>query len=317
MLDKPLSLDTLNQSNLNLLISLAVLLDEAHVSRAAERLGMTQSTISHVLNRARDLFDDPLLIKGSQSMILTSRAHTLKSQLNDFVLSSSTIFKGNEFDPSKVKGMIRFTMNDLAASLCIEDILKEVAEKAPFLELEYLRQTDTVAEQLNAGKLDLAIGSFKTLPKNVNSVHVGYERWSLLVGHRYRNNNIETLAESLTLPQAKYAVPGEVDNQLDDFLDRHELTFKSGFTSGSMVVLAEAMKTGYLTAIVPHVLAQSLANNDTLSQHDIPELSDTDAIMVWPAHLTHQALHAWIREIILHAYQKNVLCSKEMDSAQL
>ncbi|MCE0555702.1 LysR family transcriptional regulator [Motilimonas sp. E26] len=317
MIDKPLTLENLNQSNLNLLISLAVLLDEAHVSRAAERLGMTQSAISHVLNRARDLFDDPLLIKGSQNMILTSRAQTLKTQLNDFVLTSSTIFKGSEFDPSKIKGVIRFTMNDLAASLCIEEILTQVAERAPFLELEYVRQTDSVSSQLNSGKLDLAIGSFKKLPKNVSSVHVGFERWSLLVGQRYHDNNIETLAESLTLPQAKYAVAGEVDTQLEQFLLQHQLNIKPGFTSGSMVVLAEAMKTGYLTAIVPHTLAHALADNESLTQFDIPELSDTETMMVWPEDLNHQALHVWIRELIMTAYQNNVLCSKEADHAEL
>lgn len=67
----------LRHIDLNLLVVLDALLAERHISRAAQRLAMTQPAVSHALNRLRDLFADPLLVRVGNEMRLTARAAAL------------------------------------------------------------------------------------------------------------------------------------------------------------------------------------------------------------------------------------------------
>ena len=64
----------LHRIDLNLLVALDALTRERSVTKAAERAGVTQSAMSHTLRRLRELFDDPLLVRGRGGMVLTPRA---------------------------------------------------------------------------------------------------------------------------------------------------------------------------------------------------------------------------------------------------
>jgi len=68
----------LQKMDLNLLIALDVLLEERHVSRSANKLSLSQSATSRILARLRDMFDDPLLVRTSEGMVMTERANQLK-----------------------------------------------------------------------------------------------------------------------------------------------------------------------------------------------------------------------------------------------
>ena len=70
---------SLRDIDLNLLVILDVLLQERSVSRAAERLYLTPSAVSHALGRLRKLFDDELLIRDGRKMSPTVRAHSCKT----------------------------------------------------------------------------------------------------------------------------------------------------------------------------------------------------------------------------------------------
>ena len=71
----------LHQLDLNLMMALHLLLKERSVTQAAQKLGKTQSALSHTLNRLRDMFDDPLLVRSGSQMVLTSRAQDLRPKL--------------------------------------------------------------------------------------------------------------------------------------------------------------------------------------------------------------------------------------------
>ena len=79
------SIHDLRRIDLNLLVILDALLEERHVSRAAERLAMTQPAVSHALNRLRDLLDDPLLVRTGNQMQLTRRAFELAGPLREIL----------------------------------------------------------------------------------------------------------------------------------------------------------------------------------------------------------------------------------------
>ncbi|RJG42329.1 LysR family transcriptional regulator [Motilimonas pumila] len=296
----------LNLANLNLLVSLAVLLDEAHVSRAADRLGMTQSAISHVLNRARELFDDPLLIKGKQGMVRTVRAEQLRLELVEFVHASSVIFQSEQFDPSQVKGQLRFSCNDFIAEQCISEMLNQLASQAPFLEISYCRHHKNSLQDLQQGQLDLLIGTHRHIPSTLRYQDLGPEHYHLILGKRYLEQGITSLTQAWHYPLADYSADATLNQSVAQLAESQAQKPQIGLSSGSLIVLQTALSSGLLNAIVPHYVCERFTAEDPLQHHVITDLASQPIKMLWPEHLDQQDLHTWSRQIILQVCQQQL-----------
>ena len=89
----------LNQIDLNLLVVLKKLLQEKHVSNTALLLNMSQSSVSRALTKLRTLFNDPLLVKGSNGYVLTPKAEHIKDGLYAVITSLEKLIEGDYFSP--------------------------------------------------------------------------------------------------------------------------------------------------------------------------------------------------------------------------
>jgi DNA-binding transcriptional LysR family regulator len=107
--------------DLNLLVVLGVLLEEAHASRAATQLGMLQPAVSNALERCRRLFGDPLLVQFGAEMHLTAKAERLRKPVA--ALLAGAIFDVRQPPLSELRGAVRIT---------IADILNEVLATLPW-----------------------------------------------------------------------------------------------------------------------------------------------------------------------------------------
>src|SRR5210317_927284 len=94
----------LARTDLNLLVALEALLEERNVSRAAERLYITQSAMSKTLGRLRELFDDPLFIRKAGEMVPTPRALQLAEHLPALLLAVQAMIRPVEFNPLTYDG---------------------------------------------------------------------------------------------------------------------------------------------------------------------------------------------------------------------
>jgi DNA-binding transcriptional LysR family regulator len=102
---------SLSNIDLNLLISLQVLLEERNVSRAAESLHITQPAMSKTLSRLRELFDDPLFTRSSHGMQPTPRAMELEGDLNAILGGISKLVSSPQFDPASATGEINLALS--------------------------------------------------------------------------------------------------------------------------------------------------------------------------------------------------------------
>src|SRR5690606_27438306 len=143
--------------DLNLLLTLHVLLEEGQVSRAARRLALTQSAVSHSLQRLREHFDDPLLVRRGQSMTPTPRALELQGPLRPVLASIEQMIGPAEFDPAGARGTIRIATTDYGLSVLLPHALSAMSEAAPQLSIAYSDINEDVFEHLKTGFLDLAL----------------------------------------------------------------------------------------------------------------------------------------------------------------
>lgn len=156
----------LNSLDLNLLTALDALLRDANVSRAALRMGLSQPAASHALQRLRDIFGDPLLVRTGARMELTPRAQALRAPLAQALDQVRGLFVPDDFDAARSERQFRLMMPDLAVELLMPPLMEKVTRLAPnvridvvpwrgsaiFQQAEFARTIDLVISIGNAFK---------------------------------------------------------------------------------------------------------------------------------------------------------------------
>jgi DNA-binding transcriptional LysR family regulator len=124
-------LDRLAAVNLNLLVPLLAVLEERSVTRAAERVGLSQSAMSHALGRMRRLFGDDLLVRQGNSVTLTPRAMELIAPLRATLQQAADVVRFPAFDPATDRRVITVAMTTSTAFVLGGRLGRLVAERAP------------------------------------------------------------------------------------------------------------------------------------------------------------------------------------------
>jgi DNA-binding transcriptional LysR family regulator len=119
-----------------LLTALDALLREANVSRAAMRIGLSQPAASHALQRLRDIFGDPLLVRAGARMELTPRAQALRGPLAQALDQVRGLFIADDFDAASSERNFRLMMPDLAVELLMPPLMEKITQAAPNVRLD-------------------------------------------------------------------------------------------------------------------------------------------------------------------------------------
>ncbi|MFV0476589.1 MAG: LysR family transcriptional regulator [Parahaliea sp.] len=147
----------LQKMDLNLLVSLQILLEEGSVSRAAERLHITQPAMSKTLSRLRELFDDPLFTRHQRGIQPTPRALEIKTDLSGVLSDMASLIHGPAFDPSTYTGEIVLALSEYVGVALLPPLIQHLHQQAPGLSVHTITRVERQLEQLAAGNLDFAI----------------------------------------------------------------------------------------------------------------------------------------------------------------
>lgn len=147
----------LSNIDLNLLLTLAILLQTRSVSATARRIGTSQPTVSRSLARLRDMFADPLLIRTNTGMELTRRAEDLVAPLQAWLASTDSLFASNVFDPATVARRFRIASTDFGVTSVISPALARFHAQAPHSAIDVVAFSDGMLARLTSGELDLVI----------------------------------------------------------------------------------------------------------------------------------------------------------------
>ncbi len=144
--------------DLNLLVALDVLLTERNVSRAAEKLFLSQSATSGALARLRDYFNDELLVQVGRKMVLTPRAVALAGKVRAALVQiDGTIIQPPEFDPATVQRTVRLIASDFITIAVLRKAVRTIAAEAPGLTLVIESPSEKPQEKIQRGEVDLVL----------------------------------------------------------------------------------------------------------------------------------------------------------------
>jgi DNA-binding transcriptional LysR family regulator len=155
----PASPEQLAGVDLNLIVAFDVLARERSVTRAAQGMGVTQSAMSHALRRLRDLFADPLLVRGRGGMTLTPRAASLVVPLRSgLVTIGRALTQPNRFEARSARRAFCISSPDLFDVLAIPPLLARIRHEAPGVDIAVVPVNERrLPEQLETGEVDVAV----------------------------------------------------------------------------------------------------------------------------------------------------------------
>ncbi|HZH14912.1 MAG TPA: LysR family transcriptional regulator [Archangium sp.] len=146
--------------DLNLLVTLDTLLKEKNVTRAAARLGVSQSAMSHSLRRMRTLFDDPLFVSTPRGMIPTPRAQELARPIERMLQEVEHLLDQPRFDPGTARRKFKLIASDYTQLVLLPPLLRHLAQHAPGIDIAFRTARGELSRHLERGDADLAIGMF-------------------------------------------------------------------------------------------------------------------------------------------------------------
>ncbi len=175
-------MNDLRRIDLNLLVILDALLSEQHVTRAAERLHLSQPAVSHALARLRDLLGDPLLVRAGAGLAPTARALELVAPLAEALAQVQSLLAPNTFDPASARRTFRLAMSDYGAAIILPGLIRTLRAEAPGIDLQISHASrEGMVEGLLNGDIDLAAGVLPELPGELHSTPLFEERYACLL----------------------------------------------------------------------------------------------------------------------------------------
>ena len=146
--------------DLNLLRVFDALAEERSVTRAGERLGLTQSAVSHALNRLRYALEDELFLRGPDGMTATPRAVEIWPELKRGLLQLQHALAPSEFVPAEADRIFHISASSYLGEVLMPRVVALMRQEAPLAQIRMQAMGPNVAEALEGGRIDLALGVF-------------------------------------------------------------------------------------------------------------------------------------------------------------
>lgn len=294
------AMSALDHSDLDgrLLLLLVAVVDERSVTRAAERLGVTQSAVSHLLDKLRHITGDPLVVKAGRGIVPTARAEQLAARARVLLDDLRAFATPEGFDPATLQARFTIAANDLQCDLLLPPLLQRLRASAPGVTLRVIPSGVPQPELLRSESCQLIV-----TPRPPDAADLLQRR---LFADRYR---VFYDADVRTAPR-----------DLDDYLAAEHVTvvYEPRRSLDIDLVLAEQMKLARrFVATVPGFagIAPFLRGSPRLAtlpgllrlesmrgfaQADLPvAVPEMPMFMVWHARRQGDPVHRWLREQLL------------------
>ena len=144
------------RTDLNLLVALQILLEERNVTRAAERLSVSQPALSKTLQKLRDSFEDELFTRTAHGLVPTPRAEELGEELPGLLETVERVLGDVAFSPDTYAGSFKLFMPPIVCESLLPGLMAELAEVAPNVQIIMAEVPPDYQDQLKKGEADFA-----------------------------------------------------------------------------------------------------------------------------------------------------------------
>lgn len=293
-------MDNLRRLDLNLLVTLDVLLSEHNVTRAARRLNFSQPSISVHLAKLRDIFGDPLLLPGPRGMKPTARAEELREPLRQALEAlGRAVSPAQPFEPSNADQTWRVAATDYGESTILLPVLAGLRALAPGTRLAVLEMNPArIARQAEQGDIDLAFHTVAGSPPGMRRRTLFTERY-VLAGRadHPRLKRKPTLKQFCALEHVLISSDGGGFHGVTDAaLAQVGLSRRVALSVPHFLFMVSVLQSTDLVAMLPERL---VCGNPALKVVEPPiDVPGYEMAMLWHERSHRDPAHQWLREHI-------------------
>ena len=292
----------LSQHDLNLLVAFDALMAEGSVTRAAERVGVGQPSMSHALGRLRKLLNDELFVRAPDGVRPTPRALALVEPIRGALCAiQATLLQEQGFDPAEAERSFVLGMPDSVEIALLPRLMARLEAEAPKVRVR-VRSIDRfdVLDQLDRDRLHLGVGVF-------TEGEVRHKRRRLFSGNylclydpaRLPLAPPVSLEDYVAVPHVLGSPREDAHGVVDDALAPVGLRRTIAVTTPHFAAVPFILKGARLLSTVPQPAARIFAERFGLATSAVPvALPDFDVSMLWHASYDHDPAHRWLRGTI-------------------
>jgi len=287
--------------NLNHLVTFDALMAERNVTRAANRVGVTQSAVSNALRQLRVMFDDPLFVRRANGIEPTARALALAEPVGRGLAAFESALSPAKFEPKHSTRSFVVAASDYVEIVLLPALLRRLAKDAPGIRLEMVPWgLHEVPAALARGEVDLMVGYYGRVPPGHRQELVFDEEFLCIARRNHPTlGKRPTLAAWLSTPHVVVSQkPGSISG-VDRALAARGLRRTVGVRVSHFSVVPQVVASTNFTAALSRRIAEPASRALRLSTFAPPIPLATGRIgQVWHDRLDADAGHGWLRGLI-------------------
>lgn len=293
----------LRRLDLNLLVVFDAVMLERSVTRAAERVFLTQSAVSSALGRLREQLGDELFIRGSGKLRPTPRALELEEPVRALLAELQEVLAPSQFDPATESRSFTIATNDYFTAVVAPPLARRLAKAAPGIDLRIVPTAGRPLEMLDAREADLVCTSWSQPPERFSIETLVEDSYVCVVrkDHPFARK-APTLAQFARAKHILVSPRGDAKGFVDDRLAEKGLTRRISMTVNHFAAAPQIVAETDAVLTVPRLIAERFAPARSTALFDCP-VPVPPALgrmsMIWHDRLSRHPAHAWLRATML------------------
>lgn len=300
----------LRKLDLNLLVIFDALMTERHVTRASERVGLSQPAFSNALSRLRGYFNDDLFVRGPDGMRPTARALELADQVHAALGAIDAALDPSQFDPAMARRRFTIETNDYTVSVILPGLIARLRTEAPGIDIRVTPQTGRTLERLDAQEIDMGIGAFGDVPDRFGSLNLVKDDYVVLMcaSHALASSEKLSLNAFAAADHLLVSPRGDPRGFVDDALAAKGLTRRVVMTVNQFSVAAPLIGGTDIVATIPRRVADIYAPRFGLVLRELPVRSPSSYAtvnVIWHTRLGEHPANRWFRSVLTQSIENS------------
>ncbi|MBR9652563.1 LysR family transcriptional regulator [Thalassobius aquimarinus] len=266
-------------------------------TRAAEALGVNQSTVSYAIDRLRKVFKDPLFVRQGAGIVATDRCEEIVAAAGRMVDEFAALTEPRDFDPANARATITVSCNFYERVTLVPPLVRRLRELAPGLKLDIISSTVQGKEQLARGESDLLIGPVQITEGGFYGRRLISDHYvCVMAPDNMLAGQILNAREFVAVPQVVVTYGGNWRSSYLTEIDAAGLVPNTVMEVPSPANLPDLLTCTDLIATVPLRIARAYGDQVVIGECPFPAPFGID--LYWTSRTHHSAMHKWLRGLL-------------------
>jgi DNA-binding transcriptional LysR family regulator len=301
---------------LNLLMVFDAIMTERSITRAANRLSMTQPAVSNAVSRMRVAWEDELFVKDGRNIQPTLHAQNLWNQVRAPLIALTEAVDPKSFDPATAKRTFRVAVSDIVVDMAWAELRCAIEKEAPGVNIHAVPYTIVNSDQvLEDAEVDMVIGNTGIISNTFRAEYLFSPTYICIMNHDHPLAKADlSLEEFADADHLLVSLSGDITGYTDQVLLQHGLTRRVAVTVNHFASVANLIQRSNLICVIPiSAVAKEIIAGDISATKPPIELMPQQISTIWHKRQDRDQGLIWLREHFKRIIGRTV----ELETAQV